>query len=236
VSINGIQYAVTQNIDVLLPTLAANNLYFVYAILSGSSLTLSISQNVNSQGPGTTTWRLVGAFYANGNTTVGFGSFVTIDGVPTSADIYFIPQLQCSNGGNITLNSTNVINPQGFWKRIGSMMHYYSVFRNGTAGSATGSGGGVMIGVPTNLEIAGGQASLSDGNFGQYIGDTGWYQSVTGSQSYPAYIVYNNFFITPIKGGSGSVVNLTDLTAQTSINTKCTFKVNGWLDTPLKDL
>lgn len=47
-------------------TMSANTLYMVYAVVSGGSVMLVQSTNVNSVGPsGYSAWKLVGAFYSN---------------------------------------------------------------------------------------------------------------------------------------------------------------------------
>lgn len=73
-------------------TLVANTLYMVYLVTSGGTAALRISTNVNSVGPaGFTTWTLVGAFYANGLSSVAFGAFVNIVGTPVSGLIPYLP-------------------------------------------------------------------------------------------------------------------------------------------------
>lgn len=119
ITIGGQQYRVgslsrTISSDV---TLSANLLYMVFAVVSGGVVLLRISSNFNSVGPvGFTAWKLVGAFYANGITgNIAFGSFITIEGVPTSDWITWTPT------GTWTT---------GIWRgrkmRIGPNMHYHA--------------------------------------------------------------------------------------------------------------
>lgn len=84
-TIGGQQYVTTTTLSVALPALTAVTLYMVYAVLSAGVPALAISTNVNSVGPSSfSSWKLVGAFYSNGLTSVDFGAFVSIEGAPTS--------------------------------------------------------------------------------------------------------------------------------------------------------
>lgn len=113
VTIGGQQYTLPSSISVALPSLSYVQRYFVYAVISGGNPALVISQNVNSVGPaGFAGWKLVGAFYSNGQSPVGFGSFVTIEGVPETQLFPYIPT------GSWVSNVTY----SGFVKVIGDQM------------------------------------------------------------------------------------------------------------------
>lgn len=95
-TIGGQQYRNTSSISRLISTdvtLVANGLYMIYAVNNLGNIELRISSNVNSVGPsGFLSWKLVGAFYANGVTgSIAFGSFVNIEGAPTSDWITWTP-------------------------------------------------------------------------------------------------------------------------------------------------
>lgn len=96
-------------------TMTANSRYQIFAVIVGGSLSLRISANENSVGPaGFTAWKLVGSFYSNGLSPVAFGSFVNIEGVPTSDWQSNIPT------GTWTTNTTY----SGKWRRLGDSAHY----------------------------------------------------------------------------------------------------------------
>jgi hypothetical protein len=215
-------------------TLVANTLYMVYLVASGGTAALRISTNVNSVGPaGFTSWTLVGAFYSNG--ALSFGSMVTITGVPTSEEISYNPTLTSSGGGNITLNATGIIPPAGLWTRHGSHMKLYTAFRNGTGGAATGTAGGVKVGLPVNITAL--NSRTSDGNFGSYAGSVGAYPPAQGAGALAgAYFIYDFTSIAFPKPATGAAVSVSDLIAQYSINTDCKFAVSGWSNTQLVDL
>jgi hypothetical protein len=237
-TIGGQQYKITSSLSRTISTdisMGINQLYMIYAVRNSGNTELRISSNVNSTGPsGFASWLLVGAFYSNGSNV--FGGFVTITGIPMSDEISYSPTLQSSGGGNITLNATGVINPYGYWQRIGNQMKMYAGFRNGTAGTATGTAGGVMIGLPSGL--TGTTSRSSDGNFGTAVGAGPGYIPAVGSANYSWYFVYNGVTLSPIKLGTGSVLSVSDIVAQTSLNLDVTFGMltPAWTNTPLKDL
>lgn len=82
-SIGGQQYKITSNLTLAVGTATANTLYMIYAVLNAGVVELVKSTNVNSTGPaGENSWKLVAAFYTGVSDT--FGSFVSIEGTPTS--------------------------------------------------------------------------------------------------------------------------------------------------------
>lgn len=129
-TIGGRQYTVTSNLVVALPTLTANQRYQVFAVVSGGSVILAISTNENSVGPaGYTSWKLVGSLYANGLGSVGFGSFINIEGIPATANpVEWTPTF---SGGSGT-----VTNISCFWERNADMLS-----GKGCRFSTTGVGG-----------------------------------------------------------------------------------------------
>lgn len=78
-TIGGQQYQITANLTRTIATdvtLTLQNLYMVYAVLSGGVVVLRVSTNLNSVGPaGFTSWKLVGAFYTD--TAAAFNAFVS---------------------------------------------------------------------------------------------------------------------------------------------------------------
>lgn len=98
-------------------TLTANTLYFVYGVNVSSVPALRISLQAPSvyklSNP---TAKLVAAFYSNGLGSVEFGSFVTIDGVPTTLNqIQFSvsPAFSGSNGTATMANSVMEYHKKG---------------------------------------------------------------------------------------------------------------------------
>lgn len=89
-TIGGQQYVTSAALNVAATVAAANTRYQVFAILSGGVPILSVSTNENSVGPaGAAAWKLVGSYYTNGNSSIGFGSFVNIEGTPRTTAIPF---------------------------------------------------------------------------------------------------------------------------------------------------
>jgi|GEM_PF-7100592 len=130
INIGGQQYR-TSTLSLTLPTLTANQLYMIYAVLVGGVVTLVQDTAVNSAGPtGYTTWRLVSAYYANNAATVGFGGFVNITGAPRSDTIiHSLPTFSFVTGGWTNVNLKNK------YYRDGGYIHYSgnSTFTSGTA-------------------------------------------------------------------------------------------------------
>jgi hypothetical protein len=221
-------------------SMSANTLYMIYAVLNSGVVELRYSSNVNSVGPaGFTYWKLVGAFYANGMSPVAFGSFVTIEGVPTTLNyINYIPTLNTTGGGAITLNATSKIDPSGRYMRRGSNIHLHSNFRNGTGGAATGNAGAMLLSMPSGLSFNG--PSTGDGNFGSYVGHAGLYDgaSLNTGRMDGVYFIYNATDMTPVRSApqTSSGVNVSDIIAQFSCNIWAEFIPTGWTNTPLKDL
>ena len=123
----------TSAINVSLPSLLANNRYFVYAINNAGVVELKIDQQPNSVGPlGFSDWRLVGAFYANGLLSVGFGSFVGVKDKPSSDWIRMQPNW---NGrGSFTFSEDFM-----WWRLNGSEIQIkWKFLITGGAGAASG--------------------------------------------------------------------------------------------------
>jgi hypothetical protein len=117
ITLGGKQYHLTSDIFATLPTLAACTLYMVYFV-NGGSPSLVVSTNVNSVGPaGYSTFKLVGAFYANGLTSVGFGSFVNLNGTPTTKWMGYTPSITSLSG--TVVNYTTNFN----YRRTGSTVY-----------------------------------------------------------------------------------------------------------------
>ena len=107
-SIGGQQY-ITSSLNRTISTdvtITANTLYMIFAIVSGGTVSLRVSTNVNSIGPsGFTAWKLVGAFMSSGEASPAFGSFLTIKGVPRSGRIPYSPTYSASLGPATNLDT-----------------------------------------------------------------------------------------------------------------------------------
>ncbi len=89
-TIGGQQYVTTSVLQLVLPALTANALYMLYATVSGGVVSLVQSTNFNSIGPGTTSWKLVGAYMASD--VAVWGAFVNIEGTPrTQSALTYLP-------------------------------------------------------------------------------------------------------------------------------------------------
>jgi hypothetical protein len=229
ITIGGQQYR-TSALSVALPTLIENGLYMVYVVISAGIPTLVISQNVNSVGPaGFLAWKLVGAFYSTAHISPGLGSFVTIEGAPTSGEIVE------SDGSNLTARF------QGFssanlsvyiWSRIGRKFicsyRLDNVTANGVSArvplpKANGLGGLITAVEPTQMvgSYAGQNGANNAGGGGiQALGSTD-------------FGFGNGFSGQALSLATGTIVFGTGPTAHTGYFT-CT--IAQWSTTPLKDL
>ena len=149
INIGGQQYR-PGTLSLTLPTLTANQLYMIYAVLVGGVVTLVQDTAVNSAGPtGQTLWRLVGAYYANG--LLAFGSFVNIYGSPESGSVIQGPVPITGNGGTNPTKGSPITEDNGVFSRLGQMMSYNYTYV-APASSVNGSGA-YILGIPANLVI-----------------------------------------------------------------------------------
>lgn len=234
-TIGGQQYTLASSIQVALPSLSANTLYMVYAVISGGVPTLVISQNVNSVGPsGYAAWKLVGAFYADGQTSVGFGSFVNIEGVPESGLWTITPSFPNA----ITLNATGKVDPIARFRRVGKYGILEFFMKNGSGGNMSGSGD-FRLAYPTNVAF---EKEISDMPSNQHLfaldnSTLRWWDGA-GSPYTRQYFLRLNpglgyfDFVTE----AGSTAGISGVIAETTIRVSAEALVTGWSDTPLKDL
>lgn len=154
-TIGGQQYKVTTTLSIALPAMSANTRYQVFAVLSGGSPALVISQNENSVGPsGATSWKLLGSLYSNGMSPVTFGSFVSAEGVPQSEWIRFL-----STKTNFTTSAEYC-----FWRLIGDSVEYKYMYVLNAAPTGT-----IYISTPSGQVPDGTKFDLTanDGHVGQ---------------------------------------------------------------------
>lgn len=235
-TIGGRQYTVTSNLVVALPTLAANNRYQVFAVVSGGVPVLVISQNENSVGPaGYTSWKLVGSLYANGESPVTFGSFVNITGVPATNTFIHTPVYTADTVnptvGTILLNALYV-------RRYGDTCFADWVFRQSVAGS--GGTGNYQGSLPFLVNSSRAKVGLStlQGNQGSARlntavagGEYGGYIYLASTSGFGMFLHDESTGPTVWSSGFGSFTNTNmDMAASFS------FPVQGWSNTPIEDL
>jgi len=137
-TVGGQQYT-TNALNVALPAMAANTRYQIYAVSTVGIISLVISTNENSVGPaGYDAWKLVGSFRANGLTSVAFGAFINIVGIPKSGIIPYLP---------VFSNLGTVINIQMFYSTFGKLCEVHGKYTMGTGAAAIAS-----MSIPFTLE------------------------------------------------------------------------------------
>lgn len=223
-TIGGQQYKVTSSLSRTITTdltMTANSLYMVYAVRNAGNTELRISANVNSVGPsGFVSWKLVGAFYSNGVTgSIAFGSFVTVDGVPTSSRWAFTP----TGGWNTNITYS------GLLERNGDTLKFVGYFVLTGAPNAAQQ----CWNMPTNLVL---DTTKTTPNFGavgtataQDSGTASYMQliQILGSLMYP--------YGTNAIGGTTQTAPFT-WGAADSGTVEMELPVSTWNATPLKDL
>ena len=126
-----------------------NSLYYIYAVITGGVVSLVIEDDSrpNSVGPsGYVVWRLVGAFYVDG--VMGFGSFVNIEGKPSSELFDAGPMGIATDAG--AWNKGNVVKDQTRILRDGELALYRLSY---SQGAGTQDGGNNIWLPPTNLAM-----------------------------------------------------------------------------------
>lgn len=142
--IGGSKYITDASISVAVDVGAANTRYQIYAVIVASAVQLIVSQNENSSGPtGYAAWKLVGSYYTNGLSSIGFGSFVTIKGKPETEWFSIEPVWN-----NFTLGTGPT--STGMMKVNGDTIGVKGDLVLGTGGAATGI---VGMGIPTNHTV-----------------------------------------------------------------------------------
>ena len=225
VTIGGQQYT-SGSLQNTLGTLAANTLYMLYVVLSGGVLTLVKSTNVNSVGPvGFTSWKLVGALYANADATPIFGSFVNIEGVPcTNTNISEV-------GGQISsaiVGFTGQALTDYHWSRVGRRL-----FVNWRSNSNSGTGSTAKM--PFPLGLTGVETSVEIGTYAGQNGSSNAGGGIhTGFGDGFAYFGFGNLSGAAISTASGTTV--VGPGAPTTLTGSFEVHITQWSSTPLKDL
>lgn len=209
-------------------TMVADTLYMIFAIVVSGVVQLRISANFNSTGPaGFTSWKLVGAFYADGMGSPAFGSFVNIEGVPQSN----VFQFQGSGSWTNTIYSSRL-------RRNGDKaeLEYTLSF------ISTPSSGILAVNTPTNLTMDITKLSSTTGfNFDSNLNGkakilvgSAWEGLVLRNSNTSFVLSYldanaNEAFVTPAAPASFS-------TTGHYIHITVELPISGWTNTPIKDL
>lgn len=213
--INGVLFQVSVG------TLTANTLYMIYYTSAG----LVISTNVNSVGPsGYSGWVLVGAFYSNGLSSVGFGAFIKdVNSPPQSETWDWLPTGAWT--GNVTYTGKALRNKE--FIELTVVM---------TCSAAPSPNVQQSFNNPTNITMdttkangsnfyAAGVGTCQDSG----VNSRGCIMQSLGGIIYPYWInsiTIDGVVLTlPFTWGAGDVI---------TANYK--FPVTGWTATPLKDL
>jgi hypothetical protein len=229
-----------QTYTVAVSGLVANSLYMIYFTSAG----LVVSQNVNSVGPGTAGWKLVGAFYSSGT---AFGNFVTIRGKPESLWVPF----SSNAAGAIVSAATNptygtIINNVAKWKRSGT--EWLMEWDIAWSSAGTGSNTPMFLNVPTNIALDLSQKPASPNTA---INTLSAYSSVGLWQGlYPGNNELNQGLLIPHSANqlrfayayngtnTGAFAGITTVFTFTtgSFSTHASAPIVGWTNTPLEDL
>ena len=203
----------------ILSGLVAHTRYQLYLIPNG---TMVFSTNENSVGPtGQSSWILVGSFYANGETSVAFGSFVKIEDEPKTDNWvrFIVPKL------NFTVGAENCR-----WKRKGRdiILKYFWALNATPTGT-------IYVETPFDFDPGEFDYSANDGHIGTATGNTspsanyhGHVQPVLSSKRLRIVSNAGNEWANgvPVAWGSGSRMSLHTYH----------IPVAGWSGTPIKDL
>lgn len=226
-TIGGQQYA-TGPLTLTANFAAQNTRYQIYAVLVAGVVTLVQSINENSVGPlGYTSWKLVGSFYTNSYSTPAFGSFVTIDGVPTTVR-------EVDEAGSATLIAAIIGINAGLslssyvWNRVGRQL--FVRFRlDACVGNASVARLPMIRGNHTMVE-----ASFRCGTYaGQNGNNTAGGGSLYGSGSTDVTFGGPNLTGQALSAQPGTAVTGSSSSAVTG---DFVVNINQWSATPIKDL
>lgn len=234
-------------------TLLAGSLYMVFAVSVGGAVQLRVSSNLNSIGPsGFTAWKLLGAFYANGLGPVGLGSFVNIDGVPSTEEWI--------DGGPIPISATTTPPTKGtttrdkmWWLRDGGNSFIRYEYMGTSSGAANGVGD-YLWGLPPDQLIDPNKVFFNNAQIGDSSQDfpatvgtcTAGHFTVTAGTGVVRPFNNSSVRLFVVQTGSsannhrpiGQTVNWFLVGGAANVAYSADFRVpiSGWFKTPLKDL
>lgn|SRR5574343_134919 len=207
-------------------TLAANVLYFVYAQLVGGVPVLRISTSQPSAYVLTNlTAKLVAAFYSNSFAPVGLGSFVTIEGAPTTRNVI-------EDGGTLTAffaGFPSFTITRYNWSRIADLLTV-----SWRLDSVTGNATSARLPLPRNII----SEDVGSGALGTYAGQNGGGNASGGSMiglgSSDVGFAGPNLTGSAISLQTGSTV--VGAGAPSTLTGQFRTHIAQWSATPLKDL
>lgn len=221
-NIGGRQYS-TASLNVAVGSHGLNALRYIYAVQSAGVVSLQISDAPNSVGPGTDSWKLVGALYTDG-VSGDFGSFVNIEGVPTSRKIAYTPFTQ----GFGTITDVGF-----FWQRRGDLMVFQCKFESGTT-----TGDQAQLGLPGSFEFD--ADSVHSGFNNANVAGVGALSA--NGEIYTLLIDRTDRGVLKIGRAGASAAGLNYflgnqlMSAAQNVSFNATGSISGWSNTPLKDL
>lgn len=150
-TIGGQQYKITSALSAAANVSAASTRYQVYAVVVAGVVNMVISQNENSVGPsGHAYWKLIGSYMSNSKDSIGFGSFLNIEGKPVTENAI---KYDMHITGSISDPAKGITSPgydDAYMIRDGEdLLINYDLYNAGGAGTA---GSGVyLFNLPVNL-------------------------------------------------------------------------------------
>ena len=225
-TIGGQQYTTTSATQRTISTdvtMTANSLYMIYAVVSGGAVQLRISSNVNSVGPaGFLSWKLVGAFYANGLVSPAFGSFVTITGRPVSSRTFY-------TGSGTWVTNTSY---SSSWERDGEFMvvRVSLLIQGGSPNAAI-----LDVNGPSGFTVDTSKTPVGTPIIARALD--------SGTREFPLGDYYGGSFALRLIQGenatsAGNVSESTPFvwTTDDEMHSTARIAITGWSNTPLEDL
>jgi len=246
-NVGGQQYTTTSNLTMTASGLTSNGLYMIYAVVESGAVKLVQSANVNSVGPaGYSAWKLVGAFYATWNGSISFGGFVNIEGVPESG--LYLMGTTTWTANNIAPTKGTIVFDQFIGQRKGSLFLGEMNYAHSTAGVA--NSGDYFLAIPfipnplphPHITAAFDSTAWNRETQTAFIGHG--HLSIQGTSRGPLYAFAKAPGDTVIMNAHGNMASESSpgssyyAFSQTNMAFKISFQyhVQGWTNTPLKDL
>jgi len=247
-TIGGQQFETSATISRPLPGIGLNSRAQVFAVIVSGAVELRIDVAENSAGPlGFNAWKLVGSLYTNN--AGAFGSFVNIEGTPTTDLI---------SGGALVVDAVTTPPTKGptdvdrlDYQRIGGEALFTMVYiQTGTGNAGSGF---YSYNLPTNLQFS--ADLLIDGALTTNVPDTyfgpinvntgagqtdgiGWIKPKTVSE----FSMMVGSSVTDAGAGSNATMDLQGSSqfnmgvARLHLRGNFRIPIQGWSNTPIKDL
>jgi len=232
-TIGGQQYVTAGALNVAADLSNANTRYQIYAVRNAGATELVVSSNENSVGPaGHNAWKLVGSYYSNGESTVAFGSFVNIEGSPTTkggVEFELVPTIG-------TLSSSAVIEAE--WRREGDICQIMISLEDASPTGASNGSGNVTFEAPFDAA----SISRNTSNIGHGVIT---FDDTASANGMASMLGSNGLWATSCFKDSGNGTadfvgnfnnSIIDLTQLNRLGYELEYAVDGWDATPIKDL